>query len=301
MSKKKTVDIVVCAFNEEANIGKLLKSIFAQKEENFKLAKVVVISDGSTDSTVSVVKSLKNTKIKLIQYSKRLGLAVRLNKAFKISESDVLIRFDADVIPADNKVMARLVQKFGNNVGLVGGFRTAVTYSSFVEEVHKMGDFIWHETKKDINGGVNIHNHQGAISAMSSKLVRTLSMPAGLFGTDDYVFVRNMRMGFSFKFAEDSRVFFRNPSTIRDYFKQHRRNLSAKHKLEEYFGPEILSLYQVPYGKKVSALLKGFLKSPFYAFSYVFLELLVRLALKAKSYKSPMFGWELSKTTKELA
>ena len=52
MRKKLTVTIGIPAYNEEANVRNLLVSLLAQKETNFKLQEIIVVSDGSTDKTV---------------------------------------------------------------------------------------------------------------------------------------------------------------------------------------------------------------------------------------------------------
>ena len=167
---KPTVTVAVSAYNEEANIKRFLESILVQKELGFKIEKIIVISDGSTDSTVFSIESIKDKRIILLKHNKRRGLAFRLNEAFNISESDILIKFDADVILANELVIANLIKKFGSNVGLVGGFRKAISTGTFIEKVHMLGDDIWHNSKKTINNGENIHNHHGTISAMSSRL-----------------------------------------------------------------------------------------------------------------------------------
>ncbi len=300
MKNKKTVDVVICAYNEDENIERLLKSIISQKGENFYIKKIIVVSDGSTDSTVSKVKSFRNSEIELIEYSQRMGLAARLNEVFLRSKSDVCIKFDGDVILSSDKVISRLVSGFAKGVGLVAGFRIADNPKSFIEKVHKMGDYIWHSTKRNLNNGDNVHNHQGSISAMSHELVTCLRMPQGLYGTDDFVYVKNREAGLGFVFAENAFVYFRNPSTFFDYLLQHRRNLSAKHRLEKYFGDGVLEVYKIPRSYKMRAIVLGFVKSPAYALCYFALELFVRLSLVIKPYVSPRFGWELSKTTKSL-
>ena len=51
----KRVSIVIPAFNEEQNIARIITSISKQTYKNFE---VIVVDDGSTDSTVKIAKSL---------------------------------------------------------------------------------------------------------------------------------------------------------------------------------------------------------------------------------------------------
>ena len=51
MNKKLTVSVGIPAYDEEANIKSLLEAILQQRQENFILKSIIVVSDGSTDRT----------------------------------------------------------------------------------------------------------------------------------------------------------------------------------------------------------------------------------------------------------
>ena len=56
----KTITVGIPAYNEEKNIKILIERIFEQKIRNAQLTQVVVISDGSIDSTTTVCKNFKS-------------------------------------------------------------------------------------------------------------------------------------------------------------------------------------------------------------------------------------------------
>ena len=62
---KKSLTILVCAFNEAKNISNTLEKIFYciknRKDKQTKV-KVVVVDDGSSDNTVSIVESISKKK-----------------------------------------------------------------------------------------------------------------------------------------------------------------------------------------------------------------------------------------------
>src|SRR3989344_8939516 len=76
----KKVSIGIPAYNEEANIKNLLTALLAQKQENFELLEIIVISDGSDDNTVEQAKSLASEKISVIDGKDRKGQAQRQNE-----------------------------------------------------------------------------------------------------------------------------------------------------------------------------------------------------------------------------
>lgn len=54
--------IILTTYNSKNYINKTLKSIFAQKFDNFQL---IIVDDGSTDNTLKIIKNLKK-KINII-------------------------------------------------------------------------------------------------------------------------------------------------------------------------------------------------------------------------------------------
>src|SRR5690242_10839999 len=97
--KKLSVSVGIPAYNEEANIKALLLSILSQKGNNFTLKEIIVVSDCSNDNTVAEVKNVKSKKIILIQNRKRSGAAIGQNKIVDFFSGEVLVIFNADVIP----------------------------------------------------------------------------------------------------------------------------------------------------------------------------------------------------------
>jgi len=85
-SKKLTVTIGIPAFNEEANIGFLLKDVLMQKTNSFKLTNILVSSDGSTDKTKFIVEAFKDKRIKLLANIERKGQSYRQNQIMNISK-----------------------------------------------------------------------------------------------------------------------------------------------------------------------------------------------------------------------
>ena len=66
MAKKLSVSVGIPALNEELNIKQLLTAILRQEEDSFVLREIIVVSDGSTDETVALAKSIKDKRIRVI-------------------------------------------------------------------------------------------------------------------------------------------------------------------------------------------------------------------------------------------
>ena len=76
-SQKISVSICVAAYNEEANIGRLLDAMNRQKLSCCLIKEIIVVASGCTDRTEEIVrqKMKKNQLIKLLPQQERKGKA----------------------------------------------------------------------------------------------------------------------------------------------------------------------------------------------------------------------------------
>lgn len=300
-NKLYTVTLAISAYNEESNIGSFLKSVLIQKEKGFVLKDIQIYSDGSTDKTISIIKSFKNDKIKVFDSKKRKGKSSRLNQIYRSLTSDFLVQSDADVVFTHPYVIYDVIQPLirNKNVVLTGGQRIVVTPMTLIERVHAQGFSIWNATKGQIHGGDNIHNHHGTLSAMNKHLSDKVRMPSDLYGTDDYVYLLCKSLEFSFKYVANATVYFKGPETLSDYIRQHRRFLAGKHKMATLFGNKVYSEYKIPVGVKLRALLKGFSKRPILTSFYIFFESAMRLYSRLRKYSQSNY-WDTAVSTKKV-
>ena len=84
-----TVSVIIPAYNEAANIAALLRSILSQEATNFRLIEIIVLSDGSTDRTVSEAQSVQDFRIDVIDDHTRKGKITRFNELLTLAKSDL--------------------------------------------------------------------------------------------------------------------------------------------------------------------------------------------------------------------
>ncbi len=89
------VSVVIPVFNVSIYIKQSLKSILNQTYKNFE---VLIIDDGSTDSTLKIVKTFKDKRIKILKNNKNSGLVVSINKGIETARGEYIARFDGDDI-----------------------------------------------------------------------------------------------------------------------------------------------------------------------------------------------------------
>ncbi len=89
------ISIILPAYNAAKYIEQTISSLLNQTFTDFEL---LVIDDGSTDNTVSVIKKFTDSRIILIQNEHNLGLVKTLNKATMLCKGNYIARMDADDI-----------------------------------------------------------------------------------------------------------------------------------------------------------------------------------------------------------
>ena len=113
------VSVVMAVFNEEENIEDAIESMMNQEYSNFE---VIVINDGSKDSTERIVNSEYEEENKVSIFGqKNKGLPSSLNRAIKISNSEFIARLDADdrCLPGRIKKQVSFLRN-NKEVGVVG-------------------------------------------------------------------------------------------------------------------------------------------------------------------------------------
>lgn len=88
------VTVLMPAYNVGKYIGDAIASVLRQSFTDFEL---LIINDGSTDSTVKMIEAFKDPRIKLINQGNK-GVASALNTGLVYATAPYIARFDADDI-----------------------------------------------------------------------------------------------------------------------------------------------------------------------------------------------------------
>lgn len=105
------VSIITVVKNGEGTIVRCLQSIFNQDYPNIE---VLVMDGDSSDETLTVVNSLKNSKIK-IHSSPDSGIYEALNAGIVLATGDIIGLLHADDYLNDKYVISRIVNGFHNS------------------------------------------------------------------------------------------------------------------------------------------------------------------------------------------
>lgn len=299
--KKYTLTIGIPAYNEEGNIERLIKQILNQRDYNFKLEKVYILSDGSSDSTNVIVRRLSklNKIVILVETEIRHGKIFQLNKLYKLNKSEILLNLDADVSLKDNYVLAQTVDVMHMNseASVVAIHQIPIKPDDFVGKCIYAGYEFWDQARLSVPDSDHIQNLYGAATAYKGSFTNNFQFPENITDDRGYLYISAKNAG-GFIYNKGSYINYLPVSTLHDFRKLADRSFEKnRDELKIYFGDEVDKLYYIPKTLIVTAVLKVFIKSPVYCFIALALNMYSRLfPLHDNLYNSHM--WEVSKSTK---
>ena len=173
------ISIIIPAYNEEQNIKILIESLLAQKISDGNLEEIIVVSDGCTDRTVELVKSIHDPRIKLIEYSKRRGMTYGQNNITSKAEADVLIMLDADVLPGGETFLQEMIKPIidDREIGIVGADVISIAPKSLFEKIIATSHELKTNIYQQINNGNNIYTCHGRARAFSKTFYKKIKWP----------------------------------------------------------------------------------------------------------------------------
>jgi len=133
ITKNYSISVLVPAWNEEETIKDTIEAIFFS---TYPIEELIVINDGSTDSTAKIVEKLqkKYPNLKLLN-KKNSGKADSLNQGIKIAKGELIAVVDADSYP-DRDSFEKLVGFFDDKkTGVATCFIVPKNANTFLEKM----------------------------------------------------------------------------------------------------------------------------------------------------------------------
>lgn len=113
------ISVVMPVYNEEKYIGEAIESILHQTFEDFEF---IIINDGSTDRTKSIISSFSDARIKVLTQTNK-GLTQSLNKGLSVSTGEYIARMDGNDISLPCRLQKQVEYLESHpRIGLVGAY-----------------------------------------------------------------------------------------------------------------------------------------------------------------------------------
>ena len=216
------LSIGIMVYNEEANIGRLLRSVLEQCFIHAYLEEIFVVASGCTDRTEEIVRDFakQDKRIKLLIQPQREGKASAINLFLSKASGDIFILESGDTVPKED-TLDKLVTPFRDpNIGMTGAHPVPVnSKDSFIGFTVNL---MW-----------SLHHK---IALMTPKLgelvafrnfVRKIPKDTAVDEASIEAIIRDA--GYELRYVPDAFVKNKGPENIRDFIKQ-RRRIAAGHK-----------------------------------------------------------------------
>ena len=121
MLEDKKVSIILCFYNEEKYLAKAIDSVLAQTYSNFEL---IIINDGSSDSSDEIVKSYQDDRIRYTVNKENKRLAYCRNRGLELATGDYVGFFDGDdiMMPEKMECQVRYLKEHEDIMLVSGGY-----------------------------------------------------------------------------------------------------------------------------------------------------------------------------------
>ena len=174
MNNKIDVSVVVPLYNEEESLPELMAWIASVCSENGLSYEVIMVDDGSSDSSWSVVESLKkeySEALKGIRFARNYGKSAALYCGFEAAEGEVVFTMDADLQDSPNEIpeMRRMVLEEGYDI--VSGWKKR-RYDPLSK---RLPSKFFNATARAVSG-IKLHDFNCGLKCYRKKVVKSIEV-----------------------------------------------------------------------------------------------------------------------------
>lgn len=225
----------ITAYNEEANIGRLLQAIIDQRLYEVEISEIIVVASGCTDRTEEIVREAmaREPRIQLYVQPRREGKTSAINVFLEHARERICVLESGDTLPREDTI-EKMVNMFRNPaVGMTGAQKVAVnTPDHIVGLLSHLRLQMEHQLCLEIP-------RLGELIAFRKVFDR---LPDDVAMDEAFVEAFIIRRGMQVRYAPEAVVYNMGPETVADFVRQRRRNYAGHLYLKEKYGYKVSSL-----------------------------------------------------------
>ncbi|MEO1054651.1 MAG: glycosyltransferase family 2 protein [Bacteroidota bacterium] len=173
MQENPEISIVIPLYNEEESLEELSEWISRVMKEHGFTYEVVMVDDGSSDTSWEVVKKIrdKNTNVKGIRFNRNFGKSAALDTGFRASKGKVVITMDADMQDSPDEVpeLYRMITEDGYD--LVSGWKKKRHDPIGKTIPSKFFNFVTSKIS-----GIKLHDFNCGLKAYDGRVVKNITV-----------------------------------------------------------------------------------------------------------------------------
>ncbi len=225
----------VTAYNEEANIGKLLDRLVHQELHTVQITEIIVVASGCKDHTCEIVQEWcqKDPRVRMLVQNTREGKPAAVNMFIQNAVEDICVLESGDTLPGMDTI-EHLVLPFADpQVGMTGAQKIPVnTPDDVVGYLSHLRLRMEHELCLEIP-------RLGELVAFR-RVFDTI--PPDVAMDEAFTEALIVKRGMVVRYASDAKVYNMGPTTVGDFIRQRRRNYAGHLHLKKKYGYKVSSL-----------------------------------------------------------
>jgi biofilm PGA synthesis N-glycosyltransferase PgaC len=227
--------IGIAAYNDQANIGKLLTALFAQKLRAVEIAEIIIVASGCTDNTVPIIQEFvaQDARVKLLVQEKREGKTAAMNLFLQTAQESICVWQSGDTLPNESSI-ENLVKLFADpQVGMTGAQKIPVNVPE-----HIVGYMSHLRLQMEHQLCLEIPR-TGELIAFRKVFTQ---LPPDVAMDEAFVEALVIQRGLEVHYAPDAVVYNMGPETLGEFIMQRRRNYAGHLHLKHKYGYRVSSL-----------------------------------------------------------
>lgn len=168
------ISVIIPLLNEEESLPELSHWITRVMKENNFTYEVIMIDDGSTDTSWEVIENIAriNTNFKGIKFQRNYGKSAALNEGFKAAQGDVVITMDADMQDSPDEIpeLYRMIAKEGYD--LISGWKQKRYDNKLTKNLpSKLFNAVARKSS-----GIKLHDFNCGLKAYKKKVIKSIEV-----------------------------------------------------------------------------------------------------------------------------
>lgn len=172
-NSKMELSVVVPAYNEAESLPELAEWIDRVCTGSSIDYEIIIIDDGSSDSSWDVIKHLSegNSRIRGIRFRRNYGKAAALQTGFGVSSGEVVITMDADLQDSPDEIpeLVRMIRE--EKYHIVSGWKKK-RYDPFIKRTTSK---LYNYTARKFSG-IKLHDFNCGLKAYDGEVVRSIEV-----------------------------------------------------------------------------------------------------------------------------
>lgn len=188
------VSVVIPAFNEHSTVGSMIQDTFQVLRELGVPCEVIVVDDGSCDST-AVVATLNGATV--TRNNHRMGKGAALRRGFSKCRGDVIVTLDADCSHLPKQIPDLLTPILNEGVDAVFGFRVFNPEKPSASNLRFLGNAFFNHLVHLVTGS-RITDSQCGFRAYRADIVKRMRLSSRRFEIESEMLIKVIRSGCRF-------------------------------------------------------------------------------------------------------